>query len=677
MPEPSRQTDRAYPTSAVSAFLDSAWATIGPGLYRTNPFRILGCPVLSSAREISRRFDQLKIASQLGNPLSEWSLAPEPPASADALRNAVQMLKDPRQRFLAEAFWFWPETYPANGDDPALKLLARRATSDAVSAWAAGAINDSVAALHNLTVYHHLMAIEQEQALPPLPEDDILAWWRAAIRYWQELVNLPAYWERLRSRVKEIGDPQLPVEVVDALSRDWPSLLAAVHSALAFRAAEQSETRAAARHVALLGEIFPDARSTRRALERGAAPAVRRIDVRIAEMQRNLPPEPKPALEAARALIEHCAPDIHTLDTLCGRESEFFAEACTRMGDAALDALVSFQRATGDNASCLPLLVYLQTLPVLPEVARRLRDTFDVIFGNAVADDLRTKPDAGGTPEPMYARSYSVIVNRIVPAVYLLDIGEDARRACTHQLAELFKRVARDACAERDDIAFALHAYNAVLQLPSDQQGRTRWEKEREQFHQEFLRRKEKELRTTVGDHILEITHRVVRWDDQTFAPDEITALRHGLMTRGEGENRKEAHLIAWCAGPKEVVLDDQNAFADAETAAAHFSRIQDALYFFVVPRLVDRLVAAVRKGESVKVGEAALERNAIRLPSHSRLWKKESEVPYPKLSHRMEDGAWIVASAENARVQERYLTVDTWNAAIMGYVIDALAQSG
>lgn len=676
MPEPSSpQVPTDYPSGAVAAFLETAWAKIDPTLYLANPFRVLGCGVLSSPREIGRRFDQLRLAAELGNPLESGSFSPDPLPTADALRNAVQALKDPRQRFLAEVFWFWPDTYPDDSEDVALGLLAQRATADAVSTWANAAIADSLAALHNLCVYHHLMAIEQERAHPPLPADDVLAWWRAAIRYWQELAAAPGFWDRLHRRVKEIADPQLPAEVVDVLRREWPALQAAIHSELAFRAAEQGNTGTAARHIALLGEIFPDAASTRKALERGAAPAIRRIDVRVAEMKRGLSAEPAPALAAARALIEHCAPDLQTLDTLCGRESDFYAEACTRLAVAALDAVVLYQRGTGDNAACLPLLVYLLTLPILPETGRRLRETFDVVFGNAVSDDARARPDAAGSPEPLYARSFRVLAQHAIPPVYLLEIDDDARRVCTAQLAELLKRVARDACAERDDIAFALHAYNTVLQLPSDPAGRARWEKEREQFHQDFLRRKEKELRTTVGEHVIEITHRTVRWDDYSFTPEEITALRHGRLNGEEGG--RQTHVIAWRAGEKEVVLDERSAFSDAETAAAHFHRILDALDFFVVPRLVDRLVQTVRRGEVVRFGEAALERGGLRLPSRSRLWKKDAEVPYPKVQHRMEDGAWVVGSAENSRLQESYPTVDTWNAAIMGYVIDALARSG
>jgi hypothetical protein len=107
-----------------------------------------------------------------------------------------------------------------------------------------------------------------------------------------------------------------------------------------------------------------------------------------------------------------------------------------------------------------------------------------------------------------------------------------------------------------------------------------------------------------------------------------------------------------------------------------HYAQVVDAVNVFIVPNLVERIVSTVRQGAVVTIGDASLRPNGVVLPTRSRFWKREQELPYDRVAHRVEDGAWIMASSDNPRLEDSYPVASTWNAAVMGYVIDALARA-
>lgn len=671
MAELGAKSLEAASRNSVGSFLDVAWTNASPRLYLDNPFRVLGLSSLAPLRDLAKRLDELRLASELGLGSYDWAFAPNPPPTQEQVRAAAQRLGDPRQRFVAELFWFWPDSYPEKSEDPAIDELMRNVPGDAVNIWASQSTEEHPAALHNLAVYHHMMAIELEQSLPPLPPEDIAAWWRAALAYWRAALANDAIWRALERRVVDIADAQLPREGVASLRRHFWEIISSVNGALAVRWAEAGDAALAARHVALLGDIHEDVANVRRALQRAITPVTRRIDTRLAECQRSAS-NPNQGLTAARVLVEHCVADLRVIETVCGREADLTVEMCSRVAITALDAIVAYQHATGNNTACLGTLIYLQTLPMNPETARRVRDSFETVFTNA-AEAEPGKPEAD---EPQYARWFRVVAENLIPDLETLEVGAAAHFAAYERVADLLRRVAQGACDERDDIAFALHAYTTLLRLPGAQGDAARREAERDEFQARFQQRLQKELRLPLPEHALEVTVRGVRWDDRAFAPNEITGLRY---SKGGGDAiaaAPAAYVIAWRAGETEITLDASNVFTDPATAAELFARICEAMDYFIVPHVGERVASAVRGGEPFQIGGAELTAAGFLVSTGTRFWKREEALPYATLACQREGDQWLVRSSENPKVQKRYSALDTWNAPALGYVIDALARS-
>jgi hypothetical protein len=653
-------------------FIEAALAAGTPRLYADNAFRVLGLSALASVRDVAKRFDQLQMSQQLGTEPDPWAFAPSPAATIEKLREAVQRLKEPRLRVVDEFFWFWPESYPEADSDAAYDLIMRGEVSEAVALWASKTPEESPGALHNLAVYHHLMAVEQELAGPAVADEDKIAWWSASVRYWQSVSRSDAVWKMLESRIKNLADPQVSSAWVPHFRKALPEVLSAINAAFALRSAESADTPGAARNVAVLGDIFPDSQSARAALDRGMAPVLRRIEARVADARRRVANAPSEGIDAARELIVHCSPDIQIADTLAGSDSDFFAETCSRVVSPALDAVVAYQRATTDNESCLSLLVALRGYVTTPELQRRLSDTFAVIYDNVLSQSLDARSSDAPEDAPLYAKRYEILRELLIPRVLALELGDRVLANSSIVLAEMLKEVAKEAFEERDDVEFAAHALQTVQLLPLSEREKSQRATEAALLESSYRESKAREFQLELPGGFFAISRRGVVWNGETLRIDEIEAIRHGRT--GVSDAGATDYVVGWRTAGAEVVLDGASVFTETGAAEEQYTRIVEGLYYFVVPQLIQKLVTAIQSGETVTIGTAGVRKTGIVMPASGRLFRREQEVPFSKISQRLEAGAWIVGPADQPRYAESYPTVHTWNAAIIGYVIDALA---
>ena len=91
------------------------------------------------------------------------------------------------------------------------------------------------------------------------------------------------------------------------------------------------------------------------------------------------------------------------------------------------------------------------------------------------------------------------------------------------------------------------------------------------------------------------------------------------------------------------------------------------------MPGLVDRLVRTIRAGEEVFLGETPLKPEGMLLGSPADFWKRDELVPYAMLETKMEGGQLILSSKNNPWRSETHDVAQTWNAAIITRVIEAL----
>jgi len=91
---------------------------------------------------------------------------------------------------------------------------------------------------------------------------------------------------------------------------------------------------------------------------------------------------------------------------------------------------------------------------------------------------------------------------------------------------------------------------------------------------------------------------------------------------------------------------------------------------------LIKRLVAEIRAGQEVFLGTTRLHPKGIILPGLlARFWRSDEPVSYSHLETKIEGGRLIVSSKDNPRQAEAHDVASVWNAAVFGYVVEALAR--
>ena len=660
--------------SSCAVLLDVAT----PQLYRENPFRKTGLPVLAGPRDVAKRIDQLKLSAELGTGAPPWSFAPADPLSVDQLREVAQVLKEPAARLVHELFWFWPEHYPEDpAADDAIHHLAQGETALAVERWEDAAGTGQPSALHNLAVYYHLEALEFEARESP-DDQELSQVWFKALRYWDRIAGGEPIWTRLRERVARMADARLTDELVGQMRASLPNALAKICAALALNHGEQGRAGRAALHAALVIHIHGDAVGPQRALEACAAPVARRIDDRVNEATNRVQPEPATGLAEAISLIRNNDDDLRLIEMLCGRTAEFYHEVSHSVADAVLGCVVAYQRQTADDCGCLPVLLYLLGMEMAPELKRRLADTFEVVHRNALSGEHRTMEEVQQAPALQgpsdFDRSYRLLVAEVIPGMEKIGLSGVARQEYASRIAEMLQQLAIKACDEAGNLALAMNAFATALALPCSPEVRTGLEKARAQLQRDFAAREEKGLQMEVGDNHLLINRHGVCLNGIWTTPAELTAVRHGVETHLEGETVVNTHVVAWCnASGEELVLDRTNLFPPSDYVADHYSNVLDFFYSFLVPGLIERLVNAIRAGEEVLLGVTVLKPDGMMLGSPADFWKRDELVPYAMLETKIEGGQLTVSSKSNPWRSETHDVAQTWNAAILSHVVTAL----
>jgi hypothetical protein len=477
--------------------------------------------------------------------------------------------------------------------------------------------------------------------------------------------------------VKKLADARLTYEFVDQMRATLPEALAKICAGLALGHGRQGWSNRASLHAALVTHIHGDTTGARRALEEHATPTARRIEARSGETDKRIAHEPAAGLAEAVALLRHCDEDLRLIELLCGRTADYYVEVSHGLVDTALDCVVGYQRETHDNFGCLSVLLRLLDMEASPELKGRVTQTFGAVYENALSG---TRPpfhayDSGSAAAADGARAFQLILDEILPGLERLGLGDASKQAYAARAALLLKDLAIEAGLEREDLELAMRAFEAALSLPVGDKLRESIESDRAHLQRDYAERKEKELQVESEGSRLIVNRYGICLNDRWIAPKEFSGLRHGVLLAPE--SGEASYVIAWrSAVGEEFELNKTNLLPASSYVEEHYRRMLASIYFFIVPSLVERLVVEIRVGQEVLLGTTRLRPAGVMLPGLSaRFWRKDEPISYARLETSVEGGRLIVSSKDNPRQAEAYDVASVWNAAVFGYVVEALAR--
>jgi CheY-like chemotaxis protein len=386
-------------------------------LYEKNAFRITGLNVDVPLREVAKEAEKLEMANKLGLAHVDSTVFPPRIApDAAAIRAAFQALKDPEQRLMHEFFWFWPLARSSN-EDGALSALREHSYDRAVSIWKEEESKDrSGVTTHNLAVYYHLAALEDELATAgATPKNDTS--WRTSYQYWGTLLNRHAYWDRVVVRIREIADPRLTIDSAERIWSSLPTSLLSINARLAVAAAERADFEEAGRQRRLMCDSSLGLHQATEALRRALVPVKGEIGRLCSTAAAEALANPKGADSAVRQLFNDKKRLLQAFNYLLGLGDPMRDAAFDMVAQTGRTCLVAYTNETENWSIAQMLFEECLALAEGNALRARLEEDLDIIVGNLAAQRARqSQPQPAPPPRPAPTSSTPPPAARTIPS---------------------------------------------------------------------------------------------------------------------------------------------------------------------------------------------------------------------------------------------------------------------
>jgi len=606
-------------------------------MYRNNPFRRLGLSVLATPREIAKRCDQLKLSSELGMADKTRAFAPTKAPTVDEVRECAQQLQDPTQRLLCEFFWFWPTSYPELGDDAGMQAIEKGDPEEAFSCWLRGLSKGEPAAMHNMAVYFHLIALDWELGDQRSPRSDP-EMWEPALKYWRRVIGGDGIWERLARRTQTQVDASMHGDFPAQLRAQLPALLAGINAQWALQFAERGLLERTRQHSDMVLSLHGDAAEGRRALEDCAASSVRRIDARVADCRRVAASAPETLLPLIVSLLMECETEIRLIEGFCGTGTQRSRELCQGLTAGVLDALVAYQRKTQDNSGSLPLFLHLLDKPATPELQQRATEAFEVVYTNAIAAERKSDKESAT------AGACRLLLGCLIPSERLLNFSRPSRAPYRARIGGLLSRLSEATAANLLAANLGSKALSSAAALLTSPENAT-------------------PFRISASACALEIGAEGIVLNGNRVALSGLVGLRHGFSPEG-------APIVAWSSFTEAWEVDFSALGVSPAEVLPLYTATVVALDHFVRPALTTTLLGWLRSGEDVHIGDLRLHKSGLKVSAGA----DAQVIPFSQLLAGQDAASLHLSSRGSINFSTTLECGSTWNAAIIAQVIDTLA---
>lgn len=323
------------------------------GLYLNNSFRILELPVDCSEQEINKRQKMIEIASKknLEIPAGAGRVLPiKDIRDLYSYSDAAQRLLDPEKRFIDEYFWFWPEKFGDGASDESLQALKSGEIDTAIDIWTN--IGSHVSA-HNLAIYSHFMALENEhfhllgETNSPARVKKMATYWSQAYKRWGKLIHDDKHWEHVKVRIRELADPRLTSHSADQMRDALPYLLLLINAKFVVQSVEKKlDSETVNRHVQIIRTSEFEAIHHEKAIRRSLEAIQQRAKIFISQAQSQTNSDPVHANKTALDLIKNTKSLLEVVQNLLPNDSPVSQAFHDDLVSCVVDCVVAYARKT-------------------------------------------------------------------------------------------------------------------------------------------------------------------------------------------------------------------------------------------------------------------------------------------------------------------------------------------
>ena len=455
--------------------MDELVQLLTPDLYRKNLFRVLQLRVTASARDVQRREERRQMELKIGNAQASASDGPltlTPPPNEEALKVALQQLRTPVKRYLAELFWLWPSP---NAADKTLALLEAGDLAGATKLWSSdlSAPDAQMIARHNLAVLVHMQALDAEAQsangkVSKSQADGCQILWQRALVHWRDLLADDDFWRAASVRATAFNDPRLTTEVVGAIREDLAPRLLSINVRIAITAAEQSDKATIGQHMKLVAASGFNEQQREDAIRIALEPLQEQIRQAIKTAKANWRRSPRLGNRHIRAMHGSCGKALSLIDSLFesektknDRSNNAFVSLSASLHDtvanAILEGQIQFGKVTNDWVESISLLQLARSVAVGEFMRSKLDENIKTVKENEKSANDWCAPGYWDLPESTLAvfeaarerarlGDFDGALAKLVPLD--LSIGRPLVRSAAYCLSHSAGRTANAAISE-------------------------------------------------------------------------------------------------------------------------------------------------------------------------------------------------------------------------------------
>jgi hypothetical protein len=368
-------------------------------LFRKNAFRITGLSVDTTARDIAKHAEKLKVLAELGqNPHVNEAFPLRPSPTVEDIREAIQKLKDPEKRLIDEFFWFWPQNFGESRSDAGIQALERGDLKGAFEIWMSKRKHpiEGVVATHNLALIFHIRALDWENHALKAEIDaerraKVTKYWETAFYRWERIVANEQLWEKVVARIHQLNEPQFRNGFARRMRASLPMALDKVNAELAIAFAESGKLEPALLHVQLMRATSEGSAAAEKTAELVLTPARKRVTEQIRQVKERADKDPDDAITVARQLLEHVRAPLALFDLFFDKfdkHSDFRNDVFDGVAEICDRLQVTYYNATNDNETCLEFLKVVLPFAASTDVREQIEKNIATLKSIAASKKL-------------------------------------------------------------------------------------------------------------------------------------------------------------------------------------------------------------------------------------------------------------------------------------------------
>lgn len=281
---------------------------------------------------------------------------------------------------------------------------------------------------------------------------------------------------------------------------------------------------------------------------------------------------------------------------------------------------------------------------------------------------LRELAEASGSGKPNYADIEEAVEKTLL--LSKLNMLPLFFEALQNEAVKGLRGIAIACVNQHDDPDLSSKILNLCQKFKFKSQDlKDRLDTDANDLHEILLQEKKNEVFLTSGENKWQITKSGVSLNGRSIDVEHVEGLRWGSTVQSNNSSRDYSYTVAVSAiGVKPIIFHwtASSLSTDIEKQQSLFNSLVNALFAYILPPLVVRTDARLRRGEAVSVGPCILTHEGVQIKVKGWFSTNEEMISWDRCSVEIDNGEMTVKEDGSNKKKAAFSFKDTVNAPLL-----------